>query len=104
MPTKSTEAIPIQEGIQGVVDQIVAQFRPRKVILFGSYAEGTRSDDSDVDLLVLMDTEDDPLRVAARISAAVDHPCPLDIVVFTPDTFADSAKRGRTGADPVRMG
>ena len=101
MTTKDTGAIPNRKGIEAVVDQIVGRFRPRKVILFGSYADGTLSEDSDVDLLVLMDTEDNPLRVAANISAAVDHPFPLDIVVFTPDTFADSVERGANFANEV---
>jgi len=101
MATGSIAAIPNRKGIEAVVDQIVERFRPRKVILFGSYADGTLSEDSDVDLLVLMDTQDNPLRVAARISAAVDHPFPFDIVVFTPDTFAASVERGANFATEV---
>ena len=92
---------PNQKDVQAIVDQIVHRFRPRKVILFGSYADGTLSEDSDVDLLVVMDTQDNPLNVAARISAAVDHPFPLDIVVFTPDSLSDSIKRGANFATEV---
>jgi len=70
--------------IRKVVQQIVARFRPQKVILFGSYAYGTPRKDSDVDLLVVMDTRENPLRMAGLISAAIDHPFPLDILVMTP--------------------
>ena len=42
--------------IQDVVDQIVDRFHPDKIWLFGSFAHGTPTSDSDVDLLVAMDT------------------------------------------------
>lgn len=71
-------------GIQQIVRQIVNRFRPQQVILFGSYAYGTPTADSDVDLLVVMQTEENPLHTAARISASVAHPFPLDILVIRP--------------------
>jgi predicted nucleotidyltransferase len=43
--------------IKKVTKEIVAHFRPRQVILFGSYAYGTPTEDSDVDLLVIMESE-----------------------------------------------
>jgi predicted nucleotidyltransferase len=72
------------EGLCSVTRQIVQQFDPHKVILFGSYAYGQPTPDSDVDLLVLMDTDEPPLHVAAKIAAMIEHPFPLDIVVRTP--------------------
>ena len=79
--------------IKEIAHQIVEHFHPQKVILFGSYAYGAAGVDSDVDLLVMMDTEETPLHVAARIAAAVDHPFPLDIIVFTPSDWNASLKR-----------
>jgi predicted nucleotidyltransferase len=81
--------------IQNVVEQIVGRFRPQKVILFGSYAYGTPTADSDVDLLVVMDTPEPPLHMAARIAAAIDHPFPLDVLVLRPaDVDASLARSG----------
>ena len=71
-------------GIQPVVRQIVARFHPQQVILFGSHADGQPTEDSDVDLLVMLPTEENPLHLAAHISASVDHPFPLDILVIRP--------------------
>jgi len=42
-----------RKDIQASCDDIVQQFAPRKVILFGSSAYGTPTEDSDVDLLVI---------------------------------------------------
>ena len=43
-----------REQIQAFVDQVVRRFRPARVILFGSYAYGDPTEDSDVDLMVIM--------------------------------------------------
>lgn len=52
--------------IQKLADQIVDRFKPCRVILFGSYASGMPTADSDVDLLVVM--ADPPgWREASRI-------------------------------------
>jgi len=83
----------ILAGIRNVTRQIVQQFHPQKVILFGSYAYGQPTEDSDVDLLVVMDTDESPLYVAAKIAAAIEHPFPLDIVVRTPVEFASAVHR-----------
>ncbi|MCY4569807.1 MAG: nucleotidyltransferase domain-containing protein [Candidatus Poribacteria bacterium] len=44
-----------REDIQAVTNDIVQKFAPLQVIRFGSYAYGTPTEDSDVDLLVVMD-------------------------------------------------
>jgi predicted nucleotidyltransferase len=81
------------EEIRSVAQQIVRQFHPQKVILFGSYAYGQATEDSDVDLLVVMDTEEPPLHAAAKIAATIEHPFPLDIVVRTPAEFTAAIQR-----------
>lgn len=79
--------------IKEIAHQIVEHSHPQKIILFGSYAYGTATVDSDVDLLVMIDTKEKPLHVAAQIAAAIDHPFPLDIIVFTPSDWNASLKR-----------
>ena len=79
--------------IKEIAYQIVEHSHPQKIILFGSHAYGTATADSDVDLLVMMDTEEKPLHAAAQIAAAIDHPFPLDIIVFTPSDWNASLQR-----------
>ncbi|MCE2440460.1 MAG: nucleotidyltransferase domain-containing protein [Candidatus Latescibacteria bacterium] len=69
-----------------IARKIVDHFSPDKIILFGSHAYGAPRYDSDLDLLVIMDTE---MRPAAR-SSAVARICrpkyvAMDIVVRTPE-------------------
>jgi uncharacterized protein len=79
----STASCATPEEIRRIAQQVIDQFHPQRVILFGSYAYGEPTVDSDVDLLVVMETEP-LLNMAARIAAAVDHPFPLDVLVRTP--------------------
>jgi uncharacterized protein len=97
--TKGTTPVSLGD-IQKVVQQIVDHCHPQKVILFGSYAHGTPTEDSDVDLLV-----ESPLHAAARIAAVVDHPCALDILVRSPsDLEASLARKGVFATEVLRTG
>jgi predicted nucleotidyltransferase len=87
--------------LERVVQQIVRQFQPRRVILFGSHAYGAPTPDSDVDLLVVMDTHEPLARCAARVASAVDHPFPLDVIVRTPGALAEAYRRGASFATEV---
>jgi|YNPBryantNP2012_1023418.scaffolds.fasta_scaffold01576_12 predicted nucleotidyltransferase len=80
--------------IQMVVQAIVRRFRPIRVILFGSYAYGSPDEDSDVDLMVITNTETSPLHVAASIAAAIPHPLPIDIIVKTPADLESALQQG----------
>lgn len=84
-----------------VVRQIAERFDPERVILFGSHARGDAGPDSDVDLLVVMETAESLASSAARVASAVDHPFPLDIVVRRPEALADAYRRGASFAVEV---
>ncbi len=72
-------------AVRAVVRQIAERFRPEKIILFGSYAAGNPGPDSDVDLLVIMETPLSPRQQRLEISRALSpRPFPMDIVVRTP--------------------
>ena len=81
------------DEIKKVARQIVDKFRPQKVILFGSYADGQPTEDSDVDLLIVMDADEQPVHTAARISAAIAHEFAIDILVFRPAELEASLQR-----------
>ncbi len=64
---------------------LAKQFHPQKIILFGSYAYGQPTPDSDVDLLVLMPkTRERGERMSVRIRQAIPRDFPLDLLVRTP--------------------
>lgn len=72
--------------IQSVVNRIVEVCYPEKVILFGSYAYGNPSEDSDLDLLIVIKSSDKSRR--QRNGEVRKHlwgmlSVPKDILVYT---------------------
>ncbi len=61
------------------------EFKPECVILFGSYAYGTPTTESDVDLLVVLRFEGKPIRKAVEILNRVNSKIPLDLIVRAPE-------------------
>lgn len=69
------------QEIEAYTKELVAKFKPEKVVLFGSYANGSASEDSDVDLLVIMSHLGKASRQALEIRQTVQKCFPLDLVV-----------------------
>src|SRR3569623_9439 len=68
---------------------IAEQFRPARIVLFGSHAYGSPSEQSDVDLLVVTPvTRESVLKTAGLMYVAIDEakvaPFPFDLIVRTP--------------------
>ncbi len=77
-----------KRAISDVVQQIVDAFHPQRIILFGSYGYGRPRPESDVDLLVVMDTALRETEQAVRICQAIEYHFGLDLIVRTPETIA----------------
>jgi len=71
--------------IQNLAKCIAEQFRPEKILLFGSYARGNPTPDSDVDLLVVLPHTGKSWRLAAQIRGSLQAEYPLDLVVRSPE-------------------
>jgi uncharacterized protein len=56
-----------EKRIQDLRDRIMAECRPERIILFGSYAYGNPGADSDVDILVIVEHGDSGPKKAAEI-------------------------------------
>ena len=79
-----------------LVDTIVRQFEPFRIILFGSYAWGRPTQDSDVDLLVIMNTKETNITTAVKIGQTIEHNFPIDIIVRTPEQVRQRLEWGDT--------
>jgi len=68
-----------------ISERIVSSYDPDRIILFGSRAVGTGSEESDYDLLILKDTFARPIDRRVEVEAILrDRAMPLDILVYTP--------------------
>jgi len=46
----------VKNILSEIVEKLKSEYKPLKIILFGSYAYGNPTEDSDIDLLILKDT------------------------------------------------
>ncbi len=68
-----------------IVSRLINNLNPLKIILFGSYAYGQPNKDSDLDLLVVIDTKERGVRRYAMLSKLLEpRKVPIDIIVKTP--------------------
>ncbi len=70
--------------ILALSQKIASDFKPEKIILFGSYAYGQATKDSDVDLLVILPFEGQGLQKSLEILNEVQPEFTVDLLVRTP--------------------
>ncbi len=89
-PVAVTESL-----LQEITKRVVENFNPDKIILFGSYAAGTSHAESDIDLLVIMQSEGSSIQRAANVKK-VCRPrfVPMDVLVKTPEEVARQLQQG----------
>lgn len=63
---------------------VAREFQPQKIILFGSYAAGSATADSDVDLVVVMRFRGSATDKVVEIRGRVEAPFPMDLLVWRP--------------------
>jgi len=78
-----------------ITDKIKTHFNPQKIIVFGSYAWGKPTEDSDIDIFLIMESNlrrDERARQVQKIFS--QRTFPLDVIVYTPEEVEQSLKRG----------
>jgi predicted nucleotidyltransferase len=86
-----------EQEIRSLSERIAKEFQPQRIILFGSYATGRPTPDSDVDLLVILPFEGKNLTKSLEILNYTNPPFPIDLLARTPE---DTERRYREG-DPL---
>jgi predicted nucleotidyltransferase len=74
-----------EQAIKELVSRIARKFHPLQIILFGSYAYGKPTPESDVDLLVIMPTKLRESQQAMKIRQEISPLFGVDILVYSPD-------------------
>lgn len=91
--------------INAFCQRLAAEYQPRRIVLFGSYARGKPRPDSDVDLLVVMPFKGNGVSKAAEMIRKLTPSFAVDLVIRTPaeverrlalnDFFLKEATHGR---------
>ncbi len=82
----------IQATLDGIVQKIVAGYSPSKIILFGSYAYGMPNEDSDIDLLIVKETDKRPIDRWTEVKRLIrdrGREAPVSPLVYTPKELSD---------------
>jgi predicted nucleotidyltransferase len=84
-----------EEALSTIVQRVVPALHPHKIIVFGSYIYGAPTPDSDVDLLIILDSQDRPVDRYLSVSRLLrPRPFPLDILVKTPEEISRALTQG----------
>ncbi|HSB78235.1 MAG TPA: nucleotidyltransferase domain-containing protein [Candidatus Methylomirabilis sp.] len=86
-----------ERAIERIVKQIAEGYQPLKVILFGSYAWGEPTDDSDIDLLIVKETSErfiDRWVAVRELIADPERRIPVEPFVVTPEELNRRIARG----------
>ena len=88
--------VDIQKEIEEITKQIIQQYKPEKIILFGSYAKGDFTKDSDLDFLVI---KKDTLPLIGRERARglrklIKKRVAADFLIYRPEEFNRRLKMG----------
>ncbi len=88
--------------IPDIVERLTRYYQPERIILFGSYAYGQPTPDSDIDLLIIKETNERPIDRRVRVREIVYQPSrrtPISPLVIT---TAELSQRLRDGDDFLR--
>ena len=83
--------------VRCVLQRLVAEYAPQRVILYGSYARGEPGPDSDIDLLIIKQTSArflDRWTSVQRILSGTHPAIPIDTLVLTPEELDTRLARG----------
>jgi len=87
----------IRKIISEIVEKIKKDYQPDKIILFGSYAYGTPTEDSDIDLFIIKNTKKDSIYRFAEVKKIVYSPdriIPISPLVLTPNEIDEQLSHG----------
>ena len=96
----------IQSKIQAIADKIATEYKPEKIILFGSYAWGKPHKDSDLDFFIIKKTDDPMLKRMVDVDRLfLRREFAMDFLVYTPEQVKKREEIGdRFVADILNKG
>ena len=85
------DGTPDEVKLQAIVDAFVAEVAPERIVLFGSAAKGTMDHDSDLDLLVVVETDESRGKITDRLRKLRPwRSAAMDIIVASPRDVAET--------------
>ncbi len=83
-----------RQKIEAFINEVRHRFQPEKILLFGSYAYGEPSSDSDVDILIILSFKGKNPEKATEIWLATRPDFPVDVMVRKPEEIRERLELG----------
>ncbi|HHT9120784.1 MAG TPA: nucleotidyltransferase domain-containing protein [Candidatus Hypogeohydataceae bacterium YC41] len=81
--------------ISKIAEKIATEYSPKKIILFGSYAYGRPTEDSDIDLFIIKNTDKRPIDrwiEVKRLLWDIERDVPISPLVYTEEELEERLK------------
>jgi predicted nucleotidyltransferase len=94
----------IKTLLDKIVNTLATKYKPHRIILYGSQAYDTPGQISDIDLLIVKDSQASPYRRAVQVRRLLRDPqrrIPVDLLVITPAELEERLKRGDQFLDKI---
>lgn len=84
----------LSSSLSNIVDHLSSIPEVKRVVLFGSYVAGRRDLFTDLDLLVIMESDLDFVQRTAELYRQLSFSVDLDMLVYTPEEFERMKHKG----------
>jgi predicted nucleotidyltransferase len=85
----------IQDSFIDIIESIISNYSPQKIMLYGSYARGEAHEGSDIDLMVIKETSKRFIDRIADVIKLNNTLIPLEPLVYSPIEFETLKKEKR---------
>lgn len=85
-------ALLLKEEVKNIVERIKTNYNPEKIILFGSLVNDRAGKGSDIDLIIIKQTKEDPWTRASKVDYFIEHNMPVELLVYTPEEIEERLK------------
>ncbi len=93
--TDETRRVRLRQELERCLSLLIRMEQPEKIILFGSLAQGQVSEWSDLDLVVVQQTELPFLERSKQALRLLRPQVGLDVLVYTPEEFEQLCQERR---------
>lgn len=82
----------LEEETRKIVQILKSNYNPEKIILFGSLVDGRAGKGSDIDLVIIKQTKEDPWTRTSKVDRFIEHNMPVEFLVYTPEEIEERLK------------
>jgi uncharacterized protein len=87
----------MNQKVEKIIEVLIEKYNPIQIWLFGSYSNGTFHENSDIDLLIIKNTDTKPSKRPMEVHRLFSpYNSDIDVLVYTPDEFKQQKSKINT--------